>query len=156
MISEGWSQQTHGGGREASVWRGGEEAGSKWGMAPLRGRGCAGGRFVAGRPERDRILQVYMRLRVWLGWESPGNVSGRSREGEDEGRGPDTQTPVGAGHEVVKAHACHLQFLREAREAGRTLSRPTPVRAALSLRLVILFLQWPQNQAQEDVEGSTA
>lgn len=26
------------------------------------------------------------------------------------------QTPVGAGHEVVQVHACHLLFLREATE----------------------------------------
>lgn len=71
---------------------------------------------------------MYTRLRVWLGWESPGNVSGRSRGGEDKERGTDIQTPEGAGHEVVKAHAYHLQFLREAREARRTLSRLTPAR----------------------------
>lgn len=64
VISEGWSQQTHGGRREAS---GGRRSRIKVETGPGEGRGCAGGRDVAGWPQRDTILQVYTRLHVWLG-----------------------------------------------------------------------------------------
>ena len=51
-----------------------------------------------------------------LGWD--GRALATVEEMKTKEGSTDIQTPVGTGHEVVQVHACHLQFLREARGQG--------------------------------------